>query len=42
VQPADRALRARDEHLDTRFEELEFMRGQNDWNTLLEALGLNE
>jgi hypothetical protein len=42
VQPADRALRARDEHLDTRFEELEFMRGQNDWITLLEALGLNE
>ena len=42
VQPADRALRARDEHLDTRFEELEFMRGQSDWITTLETLGLNE
>lgn len=42
VQPADRALRARDEHLNTRFEELEFVRGQSDWITLLETLGLNE
>ena len=42
VPPADRSLRARDEHLDTRFEELEFMRGQTDWITLLETVGLNE
>jgi hypothetical protein len=42
VQPADRALRTRDEHLNTRYEELEFMRGQRDWITLLETLGLNE
>jgi hypothetical protein len=42
VQPADRALRIRDEHLNTRYEELEFMRGQSDWITALETLGLNE
>jgi hypothetical protein len=42
VQPADRGLRARDEHLATRFEELEFQRGQDDWNTLLEVLALNQ
>jgi hypothetical protein len=42
VQPADRSLRKRVEHLATRFEELEFMRGQADWITLLQAVGLNE
>lgn len=42
VQPADRALRKRVEHLATRFEELEFVRGQADWITLLQAVGLNE
>jgi hypothetical protein len=42
VQPADRGLRKRVEHLATRFEELEFMRGQADWAALLEVLGVNE
>jgi hypothetical protein len=42
VQPSDQALRARDEHLDTRYEELEFVRGQIDWIAALETLGLNE
>jgi hypothetical protein len=42
VQPADRGLRARDERLATKFEELEFQRGQDDWNTLLETLALNQ
>ncbi|HEV3318717.1 MAG TPA: hypothetical protein VG053_03150 [Solirubrobacteraceae bacterium] len=42
VQPADRGLRERAEHLATRFAELEFMRGQADWVTLLEVVGLNE
>jgi hypothetical protein len=42
VQPAERGLRKQDEHLDTRFEELEFMRGQADWIALLEVLGVNE
>lgn len=42
VQPADRPLRRRVEHLATKFEELEFMRGQDDWIALLEAVGLNE
>jgi hypothetical protein len=42
VQPADRGLRKQDEHLATRFEELEFMRGQADWAALLEVLGVNE
>jgi len=42
VQPADRGLRERTEHLATRFEELEFMRGQADWIALLEVVGLNE
>jgi hypothetical protein len=42
VQPADRGLVTRAEHLNTRFEELEFMRGQDDWNTLLETLALNQ
>lgn len=42
VRPADRALRLLDERLATRFEELEFMDGQNDWNRLLETLALNQ
>lgn len=42
VQRTDRPLRRRVEHLATRFEELEFMRGQADWIALLEAVGLNE
>jgi hypothetical protein len=42
VQPAERGLRERVEHLATRFEELEFMRGQADWIALLEVVGLNE
>jgi hypothetical protein len=39
---ADRPLLAQTEHLATRFEELEFSRGQVDWNTALETLGLNQ
>jgi len=42
VQPADSGLRKRVEHVATRFEELEFMRGQDDWIALLEVLGVNE
>lgn len=42
VQPTDRSLRQRVEHLATRFEELEFVRGQADWIALLEVVGLNE
>jgi hypothetical protein len=41
-QPGDKGLVARVEHLATRFEELEFERGQDDWNTLLETLSLNQ
>ncbi len=42
VQPADRGLLKRVEHLLTRFDELEFTTGQQDWIDLLETLGLNE
>jgi hypothetical protein len=42
VQPADDALRKRVEHVATKFEELEFMRGQTNWIALLEVLGVNE
>jgi hypothetical protein len=42
VQPADNGLRARDEHLALQFEELEFSRGQADWNMLLETLALSQ
>jgi hypothetical protein len=42
VQPADKGLLDQAEHLATRYEELEFTRGQDDWNTLLEALALNQ
>jgi hypothetical protein len=40
LQPSDRSLRARAERVATRFEELEFTRGQTDWLTLLEIVGL--
>jgi hypothetical protein len=42
LPPSDRSLLAQTEHLATRFEELEFERGQIDWNTALETLGLNQ
>jgi hypothetical protein len=42
VPPADRGLFKRVGHLLTRFEELEFTTGQQDWIDVLEALGLNE
>ncbi len=42
IQPSDRGLFAKVEHLLTRFEELEFTTGQDSWNTLLETLGLNQ
>jgi hypothetical protein len=42
VQPADRGLFAKVEHLLTRFEELEFSTGQRYWDTVLETLGLNQ
>jgi hypothetical protein len=41
-RPADRALSARVAHLSTRFSELEFVHGQDDWNMLLETLALNQ
>jgi hypothetical protein len=42
VQPSEYGLRKRVEYFATRFEELEFMRGQADWIALLEVLGVNE
>lgn len=42
MQPADRSLLARVQHLLTRFEELEFSTGQREWIGLLEVVGLNE
>jgi hypothetical protein len=39
---ADRSLLARVEHEARRFEELEFVHGQDDWDTLLETLALNQ
>lgn len=39
---ADRVLMARVEHEAHRFEELEFVRGQDDWDTLLETLALDQ
>jgi hypothetical protein len=42
VQPSDRKLIAQTLHLYTRFAELEFSRGQDDWNMLLETLALNQ
>jgi len=40
--PGDKGLVARVERLATRFEELEFERGQDDWNALLGTLALNQ
>jgi len=42
LQGSDRRLAARDEQLNTRFEELEFQHGQDQWNRLLEVLSLNQ
>jgi hypothetical protein len=42
LQGSDKSLAARDEHLNTRFEELEFVHGQDQWNKLLEVLSLNQ
>jgi len=39
---ADQALMARVEREAHKFEELEFVHGQDDWNTLLETLALNQ
>jgi hypothetical protein len=39
---ADVALAAGDERLNRRFEELEFVHGQDQWNRLLEVLALNQ
>lgn len=42
LQGSDRSLAARDAQLNTRFEELEFRHGQDQWNKLLEVLSLNQ
>ena len=42
VPASEHTLRSRAEHASTRFAELEFMRGQTDWITLLEEVGLPE
>jgi hypothetical protein len=42
IQPADRGLFTKVQHLIKRFEELEFTTGQRYWNTLLETLGLQQ
>ncbi|MGA7704411.1 MAG: hypothetical protein WB998_05890 [Solirubrobacteraceae bacterium] len=42
AQASDRGLIATDERLDMRFSELEFERGQDDWDQLLEVLALNQ
>jgi hypothetical protein len=42
VPPAESSLLGRVKQVATRFEELEFMRGQADWIALLEVVGLNE
>jgi hypothetical protein len=42
ARPQDKALIARVIRLNTKFEELEFSRGQDDWNTLLDTLALNQ
>jgi len=41
-QASDKGLVVRIERLATRYGELEFSRGQSDWNTLLEVLALNQ
>jgi hypothetical protein len=42
LQGSDTGLAARDAQLNTRFEELEFVHGQDQWNKLLEVLSLNQ
>lgn len=42
VAPADKGLYAKVEHLVRRFEELEFTTGQQQWDSLLETLGLQQ
>jgi hypothetical protein len=42
VPSAERPLLRRVKQVSTRFEEIEFMRGQDDWIALLEVVGLNE
>lgn len=42
LTPSDRGLVPKLERLIHRFDELEFVIGQEDWNTLLETLGLNQ
>jgi hypothetical protein len=42
VPPSDGSLLKRVKQVATRFEELEFVRGQADWIALLEVVGLNE
>lgn len=42
LQGSDKSLAARDKHLNTNFEELEFVHGQDQWNKLLEVLSLNQ
>lgn len=42
LQSTNKALIARVEHAARQFEELEFVHGQGDWNTLLEVLSLNQ
>jgi hypothetical protein len=42
VQPADRGLLTGVRRLANRYAELEFTNGQDDWNTLLEVLALNQ
>jgi hypothetical protein len=42
LRPADKEILLRLEHVVHKFEELEFVGGQGDWNTLLEVLALNQ
>lgn len=42
LQGSDNSLAARDAKLNTRYEELEFVHGQDQWNKLLEVLSLNQ
>jgi hypothetical protein len=41
-QASDKGLAARVKRLATKYGELEFSRGESDWNTLLEVLALNQ
>ncbi len=41
-QASDKGLATRVERLATKYSELEFSRGQSEWNTLLEILALNQ